>query len=433
MQYQLGGLLRDWRAARQLSLSALAARASVHKATLSRWETGASLPRLPELEAALAALDASPAQWEQALSLIHAPRAQRMRATRCAFILGTNTAAPPVPGHLLRAMRQRRGLSLEEVARRLRVQASTVSRWEQSASAPTAERLQALLDLLGARPQERAALADRRLLLAPLSPSVPASLDGLFQQFEALKAQVLQGERHLMDLEFLDWEARLWPLASRSASGQELLAQGWSSYAVWLSWDDRKREAGQYARRVLDLARGAAKLGPGVLAAVQEAIHVSGLILAWSGSRTGPARAVNWLRVWRSAGSGPRWEIPFYREMGDYAWYAGQGAAALSFANHARRLAEQAEDPSALRLCQGVQVDLLVRAGRAREALPLLSSPDDYSLGLARLLETLRWVKVLRALGEPSASDWLNQAYSLIERYRYPNFRKTADELAREC
>jgi transcriptional regulator with XRE-family HTH domain len=72
---QFGTFLRELRQARQMSISRLAERAAIAKSTLSRWEAGAFQPRLPELEAVLAVLGVSPAQREQAISLVQAPRA----------------------------------------------------------------------------------------------------------------------------------------------------------------------------------------------------------------------------------------------------------------------------------------------------------------------------------------------------------------------
>src|SRR5688572_1766966 len=102
MGHGLGTLLREWRTSRGLSLGGLALKASVGKATLSRWESGASRPRIAELEAVLDALRSSPAQRLEALAGIEAPRAaQRLRAAPA--------GGPPVRGDLLRAMRLRRG------------------------------------------------------------------------------------------------------------------------------------------------------------------------------------------------------------------------------------------------------------------------------------------------------------------------------------
>lgn len=56
---ELGGLLRALRTARQMSLGQTAQRAGLSKGTLSNWEAGRFQPRLPELSAVLAALEAS--------------------------------------------------------------------------------------------------------------------------------------------------------------------------------------------------------------------------------------------------------------------------------------------------------------------------------------------------------------------------------------
>src|SRR5579871_6714188 len=115
MQNRIGPFLLDLRRARQMSLGQLAARAHVAASTLSRWETGAYQPRLPELEAVLTALCASPEQRERALGLLDAPRGvQRLRveAEEVAAERGDDPVVPICGGDLLRALRKRRGLSL---------------------------------------------------------------------------------------------------------------------------------------------------------------------------------------------------------------------------------------------------------------------------------------------------------------------------------
>jgi hypothetical protein len=47
-------------------------------------------------------------------------------------------------------------------------------------------------------------------------------------------------------------------------------------------------------------------------------------------------------------------------------------------------------------------------------------------------VDTLYWVAVLQAAGEPSAADHLAQAYALIDRYGYSRYRIQADALARQ-
>lgn len=71
----LGQLLTALRSQRGLTRSELGRQASIAHTTLSRWERGTFLPRLPELEAVLTTLNASQAQRRQALELLRAPRA----------------------------------------------------------------------------------------------------------------------------------------------------------------------------------------------------------------------------------------------------------------------------------------------------------------------------------------------------------------------
>jgi hypothetical protein len=48
-------------------------------------------------------------------------------------------------------------------------------------------------------------------------------------------------------------------------------------------------------------------------------------------------------------------------------------------------------------------------------------------------MQSLRWARLLRDLGERTATDWLAEAYALIEQSGYDQFRAEADALARAC
>ena len=56
--------LRGARQERRLTMGQLSIRADVNKATLSRWETGTTYPRIPELRRVLDALDATGGLYE---------------------------------------------------------------------------------------------------------------------------------------------------------------------------------------------------------------------------------------------------------------------------------------------------------------------------------------------------------------------------------
>ncbi len=112
----------------------------MNASTLSRWESGTTTPRVYELEAVLDALQAKEQERLQAWQLLQAPRAAPLAAGAERGDSPLEGAAP-IGGELLRAMRTRRGGTLEQVALHLGVTISTVSRWERSESWSSAEHL----------------------------------------------------------------------------------------------------------------------------------------------------------------------------------------------------------------------------------------------------------------------------------------------------
>src|SRR5262249_41997985 len=149
------------------------------------------------------------------------------------------TAIPPGPGALLRALRRRRGLSLAQTARRLGLHPSSVSRWERSEMLPAAGHLEALLDCLDARAEEQIALRGAWAGTGPLAAwapgEAPLTLDTLQAEFERLRRhEMWEGAGALMDLRFVSLEAQLWAAAARAAV-QRLLGQACAYHAFWLS------------------------------------------------------------------------------------------------------------------------------------------------------------------------------------------------------
>ena len=133
MESSLGRSLRQLRNGRRLSLEAAARRAGIARSTLNRWELGVHEPRRQELDAVLSALEATAQQRAQVMALLGGK-----------WVYSAGDAA------VLRTLRRRRGLALGQVAACLGVWASTVSRWEQGRTTPPADRLHALLEVLGA-------------------------------------------------------------------------------------------------------------------------------------------------------------------------------------------------------------------------------------------------------------------------------------------
>jgi transcriptional regulator with XRE-family HTH domain len=430
MSGSLGELLKQWRRERGLSLGGLAARAGVATGTLSGWERGLHLPRLPELDAVLTALTIPPVDRQAALALIDAPRAHRSLARLPSSDAAGLEGDQPVPGHLLRALRLRRGLSLEALAREVGVDCATVSRWERSLNTPSIDQLDRLLAFLGAHLEERLALTTGRCLLWPPTEARLRSLDEVLLRFEELWGRVDQGDRRLLDLEFLVWQAEVWPLAARSAAARELLGRAWSYYAEWLTWGCRMREANSYATRAIDLLQAQGQRTLGFIGGMRCAVQVCARVTAQGKAMDARAAAVDRLGVWLPEALGSEWEADLYRHMAEHAWWAGRPDAAVAFSKRACSLAERLEDTDLVHLTRCGRADVFLRLGQPHEALALLLPPNPNPYG--GILDMLRWVQARQDVGEHSAAaDWLGKAYALIELYDYPQFRAQADALAR--
>jgi transcriptional regulator with XRE-family HTH domain len=182
----LGRLIASERRAKGWSLSELARRSQVGKATISRWENGESQPAIPVLDAVLKTLEVPVERYEQAYALIGAPRGVRaLRATedrlRGEFTeLGIGTLTP---GDLIRAMRLRSGLKSYQLAERLGVSRAAISLWERGERKPDVELLDRIAEALGATPCERDILEQNNVLVG----SVRGSLDysSILQRLEA--------------------------------------------------------------------------------------------------------------------------------------------------------------------------------------------------------------------------------------------------------
>ena len=150
------------------SVKTVAQIATGSPSTIRRWLAGQSQPHKQALLLVPNALDTSPEQQAQAFALIDAPRAlAHLRVGSREPAPGLTPGLTPSVGDLWRAMRIRRGMSAKQVAAALRIHPSRVTRWEKSLTPSPEDRMAELLDVLHAWPEERVALADRRLVFAP--------------------------------------------------------------------------------------------------------------------------------------------------------------------------------------------------------------------------------------------------------------------------
>ncbi len=428
------------RTTRNVSLSRLAAQAGVAKSTLSRWETGQALPRLPELQAVLNALDASAAHRRQAIEMIGAPRALavlRDADRRAADQAGMEAADAPSAGDLLRAMRLRRGLTVDEVASALDVSARSVRAWEHSDARLTAQHLHSLCRLLGATEQEISALTAGTAGLLRLAPlPLCASLSSL----DAIRAYMNElafsqgtydpAAESLKDLAHLALLSRLTPLAVRYTSARLLLINEYATYAHWLSNQRRYPEAARFAQKALTVAGEAQfQTNPWMRAAI-----IAARADVYGGNQgVTPARArrgMEQLQVMLpfALTQAPEFAAWAMSDMAEYRAMAGETEAALDSAAQAYTVAERCKNADEPSLRRFDQARLLLKVGRAHEALALLPSQEPAHLP-QRMAERLLRAEALLTLGSRSeAHDWLNHVYAMVRDYGFDS--RDADRLS---
>jgi transcriptional regulator with XRE-family HTH domain len=426
----LGEFLRQLRKTQRLTLAQAGERAGVSFVTLSRWETGQFQPRLPELEAVLAALGVTPYQRTQALALIDAPRAiaqLREEAQERLPDLVEIAGHAPAIGDLLRAMRLRRRLGLEQVAASLRVHPTTVRRWEGSEVAVPEERLPELCRLLGAEEEERQSLSARRLQLWMPGGAGRPSRDTLEEQIERLKDAIRSGHHLLMDLRLMTLEAQLWPMAARDSRARHLLACAYALHGEALDIWGRQAEIRSYATHTLDMA--AAEHAPD-LETLYHGAHSAAVCLSPGPLGREYERRVVYMRRWLTYFEAPVFQTGIYRDMAEWFCRDGHFDEALACITQATETAERAGSAIDLRSARHIHASILLNMGRPAEALPLLCRDEHPNL-FQRLFEGYHWVDALLGVGERSAArDWMERVYAIVQAYDLPT--EGADALARK-
>ncbi len=473
METPLSTFLANLRIARGLSLTRLAQQADLSPSTLSRWEAGAYLPRLPELEALLRALGASPQQRERALLLLQAPRS--LQQLRRDSATGVREEMPlPSMGDLLRALRHRRGLSQEQVASRLGVRQSTLARWERSETRPPPDRLRELAVLLGAQPAEVEALSQNSLLLVAAQEVAGGrpGFDELVKQVNDLCAHRMNHPSDpLMILRYLALQSRLWPSARRSVTARYLYAVAATNYAWVLGMRGHHREAARQAEGVVLLfQRGLPPTFHQLEATTALARHAAAARAGWAREGIGLLRES--LSVAEVLQTCVEEADPYRGHRGaarTYLWQTishleslqGDSDAAVTAARRAREEAAGLGFLNQERGCSMLLAHLLVGCDRAREALEILESapewrdcrqrgsqpspsaaaggtavtapPQESSMAPPGTLlsELLVWSEVLLSLGDcAAAAERLGRCAILLEAHPLPAFRRWADAIA---
>ena len=363
--------LRGLRWGRHLTLGQWALRAGVNKSTLSRWETGACAPRVPELLRALDALGASTADRSRALTLLDAPRAV------LALRGDTGQAALPVSlGTVLYSLRRRAGATQAEVARTVGVSRSLVSQWEHDDARPVAAQIHALGFALGASADEIGVLSTRAFAHMPVALNRDALLDHYADTFVGSPGATEASER-LVLLALLGGFGRLVRAGQADIGDVALVVSSFAGHAE--SWGNDRRARDFYRRRTLALAAEAR--GP-------LHFHIVSSVRVLLDSEASPQPLGDRLAAALA------WQSRFPSRAGQaYLLSFLAGALAPEAPEEALRLGDQycalvADDADELPCRLHDRGNLLRRCGRAAESvayLAALTPQDSYRAGLIQM------------------------------------------------
>jgi transcriptional regulator with XRE-family HTH domain len=426
MAGRIGTVLWDMRTAGRWTMGRLARKAGVSKAALSQWESGARQPRVAELEAVLGALGASPEQRALALSTIDAPRAiRRLRGTAANAGLGPPTRA----GDLLRAMRQRKGWTQEQVAAKVGVVRNAVARWESGERLPSGEQIQALCFALGAREEEFVVLTRGRF--ADVAEEEQSSawdeqaerLDRRLNWHHLIRSEEDGGQT---ELEYLILAHRAWLLATRDERARPLLARIYAYHAEAMRNQERWSEVAPLARRALSLVPRQEReldssLRAGIMLAVA-AVH--------DGNRLAPARGLHLLAPFLERSAIPAYTGWILSELAEYMALDGRAEEARQRAEQACQVAQQCENEMEFHVRQVDRSRVLLEAGDPQEALNVM--PEfRWTNSYASVRRSLVLAEAHQRLGRlAEGHDWLQNACAAIETHGHDRLRPKADELA---
>ena len=265
MENGFGLALRALRKQKALSQSALSEKSGLALRTVAYWESGERLPRTPELQAALKSLNAAPEEAAALLDLLTTPRGIRLaETTRTEEMAQILPGVAPGIGDLMQAMRTRRRITQNELAERLRVSRRAVMRWEAGENQISGDNLERLCVLLGAAPEERAALQRGRLILPQwenrdwrqITTEEAAHFWRSALQCQQRMVEDYRPQTPLFELYALAMKRHLRLHAAPNAGARELLGKIETDHAVWLYYNDRDAQSRRCVSAAIQLIEG---------------------------------------------------------------------------------------------------------------------------------------------------------------------------------
>lgn len=438
-----GTHLRALRQSRGLTIEAASACAGLSRRSLTRWECGESSPRIPELNALLGALQISTAERHDLLEHLRVPRGVRvLRANNEADGLSA-----PGAGELLWALRLRKGWTLETTAEQLGVNATTIGRWEQSETRPSAEQLKKLCRLLGAEKAETTAICN--LHLNGASSSYPRTTSGLsvsaLQQawIDTERSYLHPGGYSLYNLRCHVLTVEAYKLLRKHPSVRLLLCEIMVAHLRHLSLAEMHPAAARVANRLIELSKDERVLRrTWVYSQITLARSITDgadwLHRDHSGSTRkpktgGPAisRAIYLLQSIGSMPTDPTLDSWLHGLLARLYCLEGSTGAAIEVACHSVQLAQRTDDDYTMnaRTCDLAAV--LQYSCKPSEAIDHIAYSACYDPATTMHTKLVH-ASVLADLGERNeARHMLSKLNSLVDDYNFLHFKAPVAQLRR--
>ncbi|BCW94825.1 MAG: hypothetical protein KatS3mg018_0307 [Fimbriimonadales bacterium] len=384
---------------------------------MSRWESGAVRPSLYELDALMRALGASDAERRRALELIDAPRALSRLHTTQPNPPGSQVKPHiPIPGDLLRAMRQRRGWTLEQTAKQMHISATTLHRWEHSEAWPSDEQLHRLCALLHAHAPEQAALSAGRLHFHAEAQAFSSQLEDLDHLLHQIVNAEIALDRALADLYFLSLERHLWGVSQQSEVGRLLLIDAYVCHCRHLLQDARLIDAQTPAARAMHLIGRWENPRPHWLWVV----HATAKDAAEKRAQPYPTAGIRILQDWLpvAAATAIKYEAWFLRDIAEYMSLTHATRAAVSTSAHAVSKGLGLGDDRNVWLSHA---EVLLNLQRPHQALEVLERHlalgwEEDSVLMQQLHEAGIYARALHGVGKhQEALLWVERAQQLVQ------------------
>jgi transcriptional regulator with XRE-family HTH domain len=345
----VGLVIQEARLSQRLSLRQLADKAGVSKATLSRWEAGKSRPYAPELAAVLETLQVPETARRQCFQQLGTPQAER-------YLSKTAPDGAPLPisgGELLRALRQRTGLTQADTARAVGVTQALLSRWEHNDCWPDDEKLARLCAALNATPGEKVGLTTRQW---QGHKALPPDYDALHATLRKLAIMSHEFEH---DLFYLALGSRFEALARSSHIDRLRGLAPWAYFGSYLAWHGRMADAQHMVAPVIEeMRRRPQRMDQG------QVFAVSALTLSLA-TLVSPKKALEMLLAFGER-MGPPFLSGWYEDLAEIALKAGQVERAFHYYEKSIESASNEHNQAYCRLRFG---ETLCLTGRPREAL----------------------------------------------------------------